>query len=318
LQQKRPHQWEGDADCQSLQFWICYPNTAPSGQIPKAMVLPSVLNQGGVIASPGGLVPFATIVNGNYWNATTDSNGVLKFTTWSPIPTDIISGPAGSVGANGEVHVCMLVNSYGTNGKGLPVGLKNVDPTDPFGVDPSAQSTAAQRNFAIVPGNTKISFPFLSGVRDPQLGQKIEVSVRWIRQDDAIDPNISELLRRNGYSTASLRPARRPLARFGLAANPYALNNPWISEIFSDQKIAFDNSEIGLDRLFSDAELTDGPSLEQAISFICPPCGIYPAMFLADPTYESNPGDVHIFDISQNQFPVSKAGGIRLIVVVGK
>lgn len=313
LKMARVAKSEQAAECEGIQIWVCYPNTAPAGQTPKSMVVSSMQNKGGVLSTSVGAMTQG-VVFVEYSELTIGPNGAA-YNAWRPTTSDILNAPTSTAVNPGEVHACILVNSHGKNGASNLVGVKNIDPSDPMHVNPDTQPTAGQRNLAILGANQKIFFPFLSGLSRKDSGNAIEVTAEWLPPKPEIDAIIAEAYRKKGYGNLEFIASANKPPVFGLVPNSLMLDHQFLKDYFSSIEADLKQYSQTIDRLSSRSKSGDPSDVAQYVKIPYPTGGIFPFLFFCEFHPSDPPGSVHYFDIKQVDRISGSEGGIRLAVI---
>ena len=320
---------------QSIQAWVCYPNTLPGNQFNLNTVVPSMnANFPGSQSPPkwtGNQYITASLqpdVPDDYVGPAGSSAtlpGLLP--AWTPIAADIMNAPAGLQGQN-EVHCCIVVTSSGTSdasGDTQPVGYQVPAPASaPDGVNVCGDGHAGQLNIQIIgimPGGHMRHRPaglaFLSGLagRDVRKAE-ISVAVAQVAQNEHIDPSVLKFLKAGPYGKLPLKPSKTSPVSFGLMKNGHAMRHGWLSRFFKEIAEELEETVEEIDRMFTGTSMPSPKLPQKSITVAVPSSGIYPLLFHAQFDPHEPVGSVHVFDVIQIDKQTGRRGGMRIAAVI--
>jgi hypothetical protein len=305
-----------------IQAWVCYPNVLPPGMFNLNVTVPSL--SGEALVLPGGSVTF-----------TGATLGPVALTPWNPTMEDLDATARGDlIGTFADplgAHVCILANSYGrATFAGGPPGGEAIGfapaASDPAGIDICTMATAGQRNTMLLTATAQVTFESsrrrpLAGVQffaavGPPRRATVEPSVRYVSQGSKIDPSVLPYLESKSFAGQSLKPANKPPPVFGLVRNPVALKHGFFAKVLAEIEEELKDLAEDLVSLATGRPLPASRMPQPSLKVTTTAAGVYPLAFVAQFDADERAGNVHVFDIVQEDPDTKREGGIRVAVVV--
>jgi hypothetical protein len=297
------------AAIQSVQAWVCYPNTVAGGANPT-LVVPSMQNN-----------KFAYFSN-TTTNAPTVFGGgpyqegpgfeLISLSSWVPTEEDFLEQ------STEGGHCCIIANAAGlsdydsrSNG-GEPVGVVITDQTQLFNdINVCSSLYQGQRNIIILPATmggirrTPIGFSFLSGAPNLATMSHSSIAVSAIDQGGEIDPVLLKVLATGPYAGLTLTPASSPPKSLRLTRHDTNWNSCLAEIIHEAEEI--------IEELIGIEEYPFGGGHRLRLSL--PPHGLQPLRVDIELEPTDALGTVHAIEVIQTDADGAR-GGIRVGVVV--